>query len=444
MTQRRTGLLAKLRGDESGFSLAEAVIAALVLAILSVSVSVLLLTSIHQSLVDKQRVAASSLAEREMEIVRNSFGQSDTSALAVVNAGLVVNPDPVSGAGASLVDGTAYTVTRDSSWIPNGTGVSACDGGGQVTYPSVRVTVTVTWPGMGAVRPVTSDTILTPTKQLLQNQSLGFVAVKVVTFAAQASPGQTVLASLNGGSNTSQQTDSSGCAVFGLTSLGSWTFSMSQSGYVDFLGNSTPARAVSVGAGSFQQLTFTYDQAVTMNASYSTTTGFNLPSPLPSIDVANSNMPASSSFPGQHSATYTAAGAMTTLPNLGPYSGGYQVYAGGCSDANPAGPPTSGSLTPYIVTPGITVNAQALLAPVQITVTDTVGQPKANLPLKAVHQGGTCVTGQSSLILGQTDSNGKLQVSLPYGSWQITSTLKNSLTFAPASTGITSVSLVTP
>ena len=155
LTRRATALRRQAQGDESGFSLIEVVVAMVVLLVFAGALSVTLLDGLNVSKASRQRVAASNLAARELEIVRNKFSSSDAAALAIAATSSVTNPNPLVGAGTSNVDGTAYTVRRDVQWLPTGTGVSACDGGALVNSPSLQVFVTVTWPNMRTAQPVT-------------------------------------------------------------------------------------------------------------------------------------------------------------------------------------------------------------------------------------------------------------------------------------------------
>lgn len=387
---------------DEGFGLVEAVVAAMLLALFSAGIGGLILSSLKVSKIDRQRVAATNLAAREMEITRNEFGRSDAAALAVVGAGLVLNPNSLDGSGPSTVDGVAYTISRTASWQPAGTGVSACDGGGAVQYPSVSVVVTVVWDGMRGIKPVTVASVVTPNKTVL-NGTYAFVAAKVSSFAAVPLAGRTVR--LTGPSGPlSEVTDASGCAVFGLPTAGAHVFSLQETGYVDYQSAQLASKPVPVSAGSFQQIAFTWDREATVQALVTTASGYALPSPLPDLVVANNNLPT----PGRR--TFTNTGQPTMLGLLGPYADGYTLWAGTCPDANPVGPPTNTSLTPVIVTPGTTTSASAYLAPLSVLTV---------LPLMTVtatHDGACSPT----LTLGTTGVDGALKTSLPYGEWTVT------------------------
>jgi Tfp pilus assembly protein PilV len=426
-SNRWRALRRRAQGDE-GFGLVEAVVAAFVLLLFSVGIAGLITATLKVSKIDRMRVAASSLATREMEIVRNQFASSDADALAVVGAGLVTDPNPLDGPGPTVVDGVRYTVKRTASWVPKGTGVSACDGGGSVTYPSVRISVEVTWPGMGPVQPVRSDSIVTPNKGLL-NTSYAFVAVKVTRFDGSPFAGRTITSTGPGGAVQQQLTDASGCAVFGFSAPGEHTFTLAEPGFVDYYNKAEHVQTRSVSAGSFQTFAVTYDQAASMAVAYSVAGGHGLPSPLPPLVVSSAGLPSPKRL------TFASAGPTTTVSGLPPYAQGYTVWAGTCTDAEPAQPPTSATSTTYFPEPGQTLaDVVAGLAPVEIST----GSP--GLQVTAAHDGEAC-PGMGTLTLGTTDANGQLLTSLPYGAWRITLSDGRTAPVVPAAGDVTVVGL---
>lgn len=411
-TGRAWAVLRRDGAADEGFGLVEAVVAALVLMLFSGAVFGMIGTTLKVSKVDRQRVAASNLASREMEITRNSLRGGDAAVLALVGAGTVTDPDPTGPAGPSVVDGVPYTVTRTVTWLPTGTGTSACDGGSTVTYPAVHVNVVVTWPDIGSVRPVTSDSIVTPNKTLL-NTSLSYVAVKVVTYAGTPSASRPVSVSGPSGSWT-VQTDDAGCAVFGLSSTGSHSFSLTEGGYVDFASNTPASQSVSVTSGSFKQVSFTWDRSVALNVALAAPAGYALPAALPSVTAYNASLPSTGTPPNTRTVPATSAGS-TVVTGLGPYTNGYSVWAGGCADADPAGSPTSGQSTNVVAAPGQTVPATVTLGALMVT-----GPP--NVTVVATSVDGNCATAADKTItLGMTDVNGQLLTSLPYGQWTVAS-----------------------
>jgi hypothetical protein len=425
MGESRWRTLRRRAGEDDGFGLVEAIVAAFVLLLFSVGIAGLISATLKVSKIDRMRVAASSLATREMEIVRNQFAASDAAALAIVGAGLVVDPNPLDGSGTNVLDGVAYTVKRTASWIPSGTGVSACDGGGAVTYPSVRIAVEVTWPGMTGVRPVRSDSVVTPNKTLL-NTDYSFVAVKVNRFDGKPFPGRTVTSS--GPSGTVQQlTDASGCAVFGLATPGSYTFTLDEAGFVDYYNKAVHTQVRTVAKGSFQTFAVTYDRAATLEGVFTTTAGHSLPSPLPPITVSSAGLPS----PKQLVFTASATGASAT--GLPPYAQGYTVWAGTCTDSNPAQAPTSKAVNAHFPGPGQTLTGVPVeLAPIQVRT----GQP--GLQVTAQPAEGSC-PGMATLSLGSTDASGVLLAAIPYGGWRVQLSDGRSQDVIPVGSDVTTV-----
>lgn len=410
-------------GDD-GFSLVEAVVSAMVLMLFAAGVAGLIGAGLRVSKSDKQRVAAADLAGRELEIARDAFRASDANALALVDQGPVVNANPLPE-GGYVVDGTAYSVRRTAQFAPTGTGASACDGGAAVTYPNVRLAVDVTWPQMGSVAPVHVDSIITPTKKVLDS-GYAFVAVKVLTQAAAPSPGRTVRAV--GPVSVTGSTDASGCAVLGLSSAGTYTVSLSEAGYVDSAGNPSPTRNVSVTAGSFQALSVTYDRAASARVRLQPAVGGHvLPSPLPYVAVGNTSLATAS-----RTLAVPAASDTVTVAGLPPFSDGYTAFGGGCPDADPTGPPTGGTLTKTVIAPGQQQDLTASLPAVTVTLARAAGSsaPLAGVTVTATHAAG-CPSGQDVLQLGTTDSSGVLRASLPYGSWTVRAGT-GATTFTPA------------
>src|SRR4051794_26306768 len=177
---------------DEGTTMIEVLVAALLMAMAAVAIGTVLLSAIKTSQNDRQRVAASNLAQREIENARNLFGTSDTAALALGASGTVTNPTPYPSGTVgtdSVVDGSSYTVTRTAKWLPTGTGSNACDGGSAVTYPSLQVDVSVTPNGARYTQPITETTLLTPQKTLLATTNESYIAVKVLNAAGTAASG---------------------------------------------------------------------------------------------------------------------------------------------------------------------------------------------------------------------------------------------------------------
>jgi prepilin-type N-terminal cleavage/methylation domain-containing protein len=258
--------------DDRGMSLVEMVIACVVLGIMSAAVLGVILQTQAAGITNRSRIAASNLAAREIDIVRSQFFSTTTSPLAIASAGAQTNPDPLDGQTAGqplVVDGKPYTVVRSVEWNITGSGQSACDGGSLVIYPTLGVTVSVTWPGMGSVKPVVTTTMMAPTKGDGIPGTASFVAVKVFDAAGAPNAGRTV--TVTGGAETrSGLTDTSGCAVVQVNPAAGvgtpYTAQVSDPGFVDISGSNAPSKPV--GTLTQGQLNnsvhFSYDRAGTV------------------------------------------------------------------------------------------------------------------------------------------------------------------------------------
>ena len=379
--------------DDQGVTLVEIMIAITILTLLTASVGAGLLAIQRSAFKSKERAAAANLATREMELVRNWFHSSDTAPADLMAAGDVTNADPLPGqTGPAVVDGVPYTVKREVAWLVTGTGVSACDGGSVVTYPSVSVHVQVTWPNMGDVTPVTTDSILTPPKSVL-NATSSYFAIKVLDRDGLAYEGRTVQVTGPGGTQ-SDTTGPDGCATFVLPGAGTYTASLTEgaNGFVSYTGVTTATATLT--AGSLTVRSFSYDLGEKFTTVFQAPTGFSLPVTKPALMFANSGIQPSGV------AAYTASTGTTNVGPLWPFASGYSVWAGSCAGSDPA---TQGGRPAALVpAKGSTTAVTVSLQGVAITTT-RVGTPTntpVNVPVTATYTGaGTCSSTDGTLQL---------------------------------------------
>ena len=400
--------------DDSGVTLVEVLVAIGLLLILSMSIAGGLLAIQKSAFGSKKRSAAADLAAREVEIVRNQFHASDTSPAAVMTAGDTTNANPLPNqTGALTVDNVPYTVKHWVTWNITGNGVSACDGGSVVAYPSVALHVEVTWPNMGSIPPVTSDTILTPPKSVL-NTSSSYLAVKVIDRDGQPNEGRAVNVSGPGGASA-DVTGPDGCATFVLSAAGNYTVSLTEAGYVAY--NGTTTAVLPVTAGSLTTKVFNYDLGETFRATLRAPGGYNLPTSLPALSFGNSGIQ-----PTGIANYVSTAGGTTVVGPIWPFASGYSVWAGSCAASDPG----ANGTRPASVTPakGSTTNVNAALQGLAIT-TSRKGTA-VNVPVTAVAGDGvtpvTCPSADQNLTLG-TSSGGALNSSIPYGTWTLKATI---------------------
>lgn len=311
-----------VRRDE-GMSLVEVVVAMVVLGIMASAVLGIILKAQSAGVNNRARIAAANLAAREIDILRDEFGRTSDAPATVGASGVVVNPHPLAGgtAGSPLtVDGTPYTVTRSVAWAITGSGDSACEGGSLVDYPTLAVTVSVTWPNMGSIHPVVDQAQLAPAKGDGVPTTASFIAVSVVDAAGDPNPGRGVRVT-SGTETRTGMTDASGCAVIQVSppvAGSSYTAELTDSGYVDVSNSANPSKPVgTLLQGQLNNsVTFAYDRAASLQVRVVDSSGHQVADSL----VAGTQITIASV--GATGDTVTSArtisGAVTTIGNLWP------------------------------------------------------------------------------------------------------------------------------
>jgi type II secretory pathway pseudopilin PulG len=400
---------------EDGMTIVELLVAMSIFTLVALSLAYTLQMALLSTRDDRNRVQAANLAARELEIVRNDFGATTTGPTTLGATSTVTNPHQLPGgtAGQPLrIDGTNYTVVRHVEWLPGGTGSSPCDGGTAVRYPSLGVNVKVSWNAMHGTRPIESNTILTPPKGTL-NTNMAFVAVKILGASGTGLGGVPVTLTGPGGSPVVVSADD-GCAVFSLTTMGTYSAMIGTAGYVTFDGQPGATKTgITVTTGSLQQVNFTYDRSATLTAVFATDGVHGLPSPLPGLTYFNQGL-----TPLGNRSVATAA-VSTTIGSLWPFSDGYAVWAGTCRQSDPT---TMGHSrpAPVVILPGGTAAETLEMAPLNIEVTTMAGAPLVGYRVVAVpHDATGCTSAATPLLLGTTDATGKILSSLPGGVWDV-------------------------
>lgn len=314
---------------DRGLGLVEVVVAVILLGILSTAVLAIVLQAQEQTVNNRSRVAASNLAARELDLVREQFAASKNGPLEVAAAGVVVNPHSFGAPGSALqVDGRAYTVTRSAAWNVTGAGSSACEGGSIVEQPTLGVRVEVTWPDMGQTKPVVTSAQLAPPKGTGVSGDTAFVAVKITDSRGEPNPGKHVVVSARGGGETrANVTDAAGCAVIEVNpgAAGTdYTAQVSDAGHVDLAGNANPMREVGrLEKGTLNSaIDIAYDRAASLEV--------QLTGPgVRDADIAGAQVTLSKGggYDGASSlTTHTVAGRRTSIGGLWP--GDYAAFFG--------------------------------------------------------------------------------------------------------------------
>jgi type II secretory pathway pseudopilin PulG len=411
--------------DDTGLSLIEVIVAmGLFLILITSSMSVLLL-SLKTTAVNRNRVAASNLAGRELEIVRSQFS-SVKRGPATVNINEVTNENPLTGAvGSPLVlDNVSYNVTRTATWFKVGsTAVSACDDGTYLELAYLLVNVKVSWgPVPDPASTISMDTILTPSKGTYSSAT-GHIGVKIRDAAAKGVAGRQVIVTGSGGSVFYGTSAADGCTVFPFLNPGAYTISVDTPPYVDHSGTQKVTLNATIEAGQMWHGSIDYDRSATIKANFMTLDGYNLPS-VNDIPVSLGNNGLAGSM------ARTGLGNSRDVTGLWPYPSGYQLWAGSCLDADPQFAPDplkplNVRADPVSAVAGGLTSTEVDLAPVNVTN----AEPGAILtavhfivpptPPDPVVPDNACPTGET-IRLGNASGAGTLATSLPYGKWTIT------------------------
>src|SRR5918993_228527 len=140
---------------QDGYSIVELLVAVTVFALVFAAVSIGIGRALELNRGNRNRSAAAYLAARQLEDVRAKAFSS-----AALGQTTCVDSAPTTGCNVP----SPYTVVQNVVWASPGSTTTSCDvpatSGSALAYK--RVTVTVTWPDMGGVAPVASQTLLTP------------------------------------------------------------------------------------------------------------------------------------------------------------------------------------------------------------------------------------------------------------------------------------------
>jgi hypothetical protein len=299
---------------------------------------------------------------------------------------------------------------------------------------------------MGGVAPVTSQTLLTPPSGTFDPDD-GHILVQAFNRDALPLAGQTV--SLAGPETASQTTTTDGCAFFAYLDPGTYTVTLSGTGYVDRQGNQPATQTVAVTASQISRLQFDYDRAATLSVGLVVPSGAVIPTGTYGIamTVANSNLTVGTkSF--QQAAT--GSGTTRTITPLFPYASGYQVWAGDCADADPAAYSGGSRGAVLASNPAGTTSGSATLDAVDVVVRRSNGTLQSGATVSAIHAAGTgCTAGETLTTTTTTNASGQLRLAVPYGAWTIravsgTRTGTATITLDPVTTTVSSLTVVVP
>ena len=389
-----------------GFTLVEILVAMSVFTVLVTVVLGLVLRTAATASSNDRRVVAANLADRQIESARSQRA--------------VDIPDGLSTR-TETVGGVTYTIRQTATYVPSDATSTVCAASSSgLAYK--LVTVTVTWPQMGLVKPVRADTLkavgigadgLDATR--------GSAAVTVVGASGAAVSGILVTLTPGGGTTT---TGEDGCAVFTGLTPGTYAAAVSTGGYVGPTNaQSTTLGSIGVTAGGIGRGTILYDTsrgAQLVLAGPSGSTGWTAPAGI--LTSLRSSYVPDTAYPV---CSGTAVGCVTALPGSAQYlfPTVYDVWAGSCLDAKAAGAVTTTDLT-AAAADGSTVTLRTGGA--LVDVRNALGTSLAGRTVTATHAADAPGTGQRCTA-GETFTlpatvTGGVGVLLPAGTWTFTVT----------------------
>lgn len=388
------------RWPDDGFSLVEVLVAMVLFMLLAATTGTALASVLATSRSNESRVVAANLAAREVEVYRGV----DT---ATVTVGALPRR-------SVRLDGRAYHVETTLAYDTVGSSGSACDG---VSGPAafLRVSVLVSWEGMGTARPVRSDTMRAlPVTGL--NNGTGVLTVPVRDRTGAALVGVPV--TVSGPTTRTETTRADGCAVFaGLPPSSAYTVSVSTPGWVDRSGQAVSTHApVQVRAGEVtKDPFFTLDRAAALDLTLTpapAASGYPFPAAVGITLSSTASGYGTQPHPVCGTAPcVTASGTQRSRTGLFPHVEGFRAWVGTCAGSQP------GTAVTHPLTPGATTTAVTEPAAAVRLVTKTLGSHRSGWEITAVN----LACAEETFLLGTTgaDDASAVRASLPAGTWEI-------------------------
>lgn len=391
----RTGL-----DRDGGFSLVEAVMAGLVLSLLAIVVANLLVSALGLVKDNTRRTVAANIAAEQIEKVRA------TRALDIAD-GRVSLP-------AVSLQGTTYQVVQDASYVQLGSTSSTCASSSNADLAYKLVRVTVTWPRMGSIKPVQSDTL----------RALGFggddldatkgaAALQITGDQGRPVSGISVSIRVSGSGSVLRVlvSDADGCVVFSGLTAGNYVGSVDQSGYVDPSGaQASTSSVLGVNPQQVSKAAISYDVVGALVATLTSAASYPVPASLPlTLTTSQWSQPSSRVFPSCPGGV--AQGCVSGSPArsaVALFPAQYGVWAGSCAD----------SMQPTVpVTVAVSGGTSASYT---VQVRDVgISAPGITTTVYAVHARESAGCGAGAVINLGTPTAGTLRAALPFGTWKI-------------------------
>jgi len=313
-------------GDEAGFGLIEAIVAAVIFAILALGVLAAVDGAARSTGREKARTVASSLAERDQERMR-------TMRAVDLPEYRWTRDVPVGDA--------VYTVASEADWVSDtaASDVSCTSTGGKADFLRLRSTVTSKAFGTSTAS-ARIDSLMTPPIGSAGGNN-GTLSVQVSDRDNQPVPGIGVsISGEDAGFDGTKATNAKGCAVFAYVPADTYDIAMNTASYVSPDGVQSIAATGTVTTGNASVVPLIYDKAGSLTASFDTqyydfAAGAYRISASRAFDLTLANARLSTNA-GRRFASSTTPVAQLGAANLFPFADGYGVYSGRCVEENPS------------------------------------------------------------------------------------------------------------
>jgi type II secretory pathway pseudopilin PulG len=266
---------------------------------------------------NKNRSVAATLAQQDIERIR----ATPVTLLANLYEERTVD-----------VRGVAYTVVSRTDWVRDKSGLVSCTND-ETHAEYLKVTSTVNSPA-SLTSPVQETTLLTPAPGAF-SATAGTAAVQITDRTGE--PITNVSVTLSGPGTQTGRTNELGCAIFGFVPQG--TYEAEIEGWVGWSSEGSPNTEVQVHAGKTTLTHLELERAASLRATFRTPTG--APAAWTAISVANAKLPGGAKVVAVENPAIPIGADTTPVESIDatglfPFLDGYGVYAGTCSENNPA------------------------------------------------------------------------------------------------------------
>jgi prepilin-type N-terminal cleavage/methylation domain-containing protein len=391
---------------DGGFTLLEVIVAMVIFTVFCSASLGLLVRTTNVTKGNLQRSAAANLAAEQIQLAR---GQTALNITDTTRTQTVAN--------------TTYTITQTTKYLSSDSTTSVCDGS-SAALAYKRVTVQVTWPGMGSIQPVRQDTL----KAFgIGSDGLGTTGALAIGVTGASGTGTSdVDVTLSNGDSVTTGDD--GCALFVGITAGTYSVLLNQSGHVGLTNSQSTAKTgLGVSAGTLTRASVSYDTSRGLVVAIDAPVTGIVPSALP-LRLSTSQLAETTyaACPVVGTPTSACATAPTSTANglaKELYPAVYTVKLGSCTETTPS----TASIDLRAGTADgstATVPLGAVTVKVALVATPSVGLAGRSITLSHAAQTSGCTSGETYTM---TSTSSGATMLLPYGTWTITVPVLNAL-----------------